>query len=95
MREREKERQREDNKSLVAALLEAHRAHLTSQGGLERKAVRRRERVFHDVLRERAAARVLADAGKAGERVLAALQRGELDPYAAADALLGEAPDQR
>jgi len=74
---------------------EAHRAHLTSQGGLERKAVRRRERVFHDVLRERAAARVLADAGKAGERVLAALQRGELDPYAAADALLGEAPDQR
>ena len=71
----------------------AHRAHLANQGGLERKAIRRRERVFHEVLRERAAARVLAGAPETAEDILSALRSGEIDPYAAADALLGEASD--
>ena len=69
---------------------EAHRSHLAASGGLERKAIRRRERVFHDVLRERAAARVLDAAPGGAESVLAALRAGELDPYAAVDSLLGE-----
>ncbi len=68
---------------------DAHRAHLEQSGAIESKAVRRRERVFRDVLRERAAARVLAETPEAA-RVLAALQAGELDPYAAVDALLDE-----
>lgn len=69
---------------------EAHRSHLATSGGLERKAIRRRERVFHDVLRERAAARVLDAAPGGAESVLAPLRAGELDPYAAVDSLLGE-----
>ncbi len=68
---------------------DAHRAHLESSGGLARKRVRRAERVFHDLLRERAAARVLAGAPGRGEPVLAALRAGELDPYGAVEALLG------
>jgi LAO/AO transport system kinase len=70
-------------------VLDAHRAHLESSGGLETKAIRRRERVFHDVLRERAADRVLAAAPGGGEAILAALRAGELDPYAPVDSLLG------
>ena len=73
----------------VVDTLDAHRAHLEASGGLEHKAVRRRERVFHDVLRERAAARVLAAAPNAGEEILAELRAGSLDPYAAVDRLLG------
>lgn len=68
---------------------EAHRAHLEASGGLAHKTIRRRERVFHDLLRERAAARVLATAPAGGEDVLAALRAGELDPYTAVDSLLG------
>ena len=67
---------------------EAHRQHLAEAGQLERKAVRRRERVFHDVLRERAAARVLAEAPAGGADLLASLRSGEIDPYAAVDLLL-------
>lgn len=73
-------------------VFESHRDHLESSGSLHRKAVRRRERVFHDLLRERAAARVLAAEPDAGRGVLSALASGELDPYAAVEALLG--PDE-
>ena len=67
------------------------RRHLARASPLDllQKAVRRRERVFHDLLRERAAARVLASEPDAGRRVLSALASGELDPYAAVEALLG------
>lgn len=71
--------------------IERHRAHLEASGGLARKATRRRERVFHDLLRERAAADVLASQADGGEAVLAALRRGEIDPYAAVEALFAGA----
>jgi LAO/AO transport system kinase len=76
-------------------VMDAHRAHLETRGGLERKAVRRRERVFHDLLRERAAASVLAGAPAGGADVLAALRSGELDPYAAVDELMGSSEGPR
>lgn len=69
-------------------VLDAHRKHLEASGGLERKAIRRRERVFLDLLRERAAARVLAAAPGGGQEILAALRAGELDPYTAVESLL-------
>ncbi len=69
--------------------IDAHRAHLRSSGGLDRKVIRRRERVFHDVLRERAAARALACAPRQGAEILSAMRSGELDPYTAVEALLG------
>ena len=70
--------------------IEAHRAHLEITGGLETKASRRRERVFHDLLKARAAAQVLAGTGDGGAALLERLRRGELDPYAAVEALLGD-----
>ncbi len=70
-------------------LLEAHRRHLEASGQLARKAIRRRERVFHDLLRERAAARVLAEAPCGGAAILDALRAGDVDPYSAVDTLLG------
>jgi LAO/AO transport system kinase len=76
-------------------VMDAHRAHLETRGGLERKSVRRRERVFHDLLRERAAASVLAAAPAGGADVLAALRSGELDPYAAVDELMGSSEGPR
>ncbi|MEE3330028.1 MAG: methylmalonyl Co-A mutase-associated GTPase MeaB [Myxococcota bacterium] len=71
-------------------VFEAHRVHLEASGGRERNSIRRAERVFRDVLGERAAARLLAAAPEGGDAVLAALRNGELDPYAAVDAVLGE-----
>ena len=70
---------------------EAHRSHLDRSGGLAQKNIRRSERVFHDLLRERAAARVLADAPNEGAPVLEALSKGEIDPYEAVDRLLPSA----
>lgn len=67
----------------------AHKTFLERSGTLERKAIRRRERVFHDLLRERAAARVLATAPGGGDEVIASLRAGEVDPYEAVDSLLG------
>ncbi len=68
-------------------VFEAHRAHLEASGGLARKVVHRRERVFQDLLRERAAAQVLAAAPEGGAPVLDALKSGEIDPYEAVDRL--------
>ncbi|MCH2173441.1 methylmalonyl Co-A mutase-associated GTPase MeaB [Myxococcota bacterium] len=68
---------------------EAHHQHLAATGDLQRKAVQRRERVFYDVLRERAAARVLAATPGGGKEILASLRSGRLDPYEAVDSLLG------
>lgn len=68
---------------------EAHRAHLAASGGLERKTVRRHERIFDELLRERAAARVLEAAGAEADAMLARLRAGEVDPYAAVEGLLG------
>ena len=73
----------------LADAFEAHRAHLEASGELGRKAVRRAERVFLDLLRERAAARSLAAAPSGGKDVLDALREGRIDPYAAVDAVLG------
>jgi LAO/AO transport system kinase len=74
-------------------IYEAHRAHLASSGGLVRKAVRRNERVFHELLRERTAAQALHAVEGGGEPVLAALRAGEIDPYTAVDRVLGEEHD--
>jgi LAO/AO transport system kinase len=80
----------------VAELLdvcEAHRAHLAaSDEGAQREASRS-EQLFHAQLREQAAARLLARAERdpALARVLAARASGELDAFAAADALLAAA----
>ena len=76
----------------VAELLdaiEAHRDALAATGGLEHKAARRRERVFRDLLRERAAARALSETPGGSDAILAPLRRGELDPYTAVDLVLG------
>ncbi|MCR9093760.1 MAG: methylmalonyl Co-A mutase-associated GTPase MeaB [bacterium] len=70
--------------------IERHRTHLETTGGLARKTRRRSERVFHDLLRERAAARVLAAQSDGGASILAALREGEIDPYSAVDALISE-----
>lgn len=67
---------------------DAHRAHLEASGEIGRKVVRRRERVFHDLLRERAAAQLFEKAGDHGRALLEALRAGEIDPYAAVDRLL-------
>jgi LAO/AO transport system kinase len=80
----------------VAELLdvcEAHRAHLAaSDEGAQREASRS-EQLFHAQLREQAATRLLARAERdpALARVLAARASGELDAFAAADALLAAA----
>jgi LAO/AO transport system kinase len=68
-------------------VFEAHRTHLEASGGLAQKAIRRRERVFQDLLRERAAARVLDLAPDGGAQVLAALREGRVDPYEAVELL--------
>ena len=70
--------------------IERHRDHLEASDGLARKAGRRNERVFHDLLRERAAARVLAEHQDGGSEILEGLRQGRLDPYSAVDALLPE-----
>jgi len=74
-------------------IYEAHRAHLASSDGLRRKAVRRDERVFHELLRERTAAQALHATEGGGERILAALRAGAIDPYTAVDRVLGEEND--
>ena len=68
---------------------DAHAAHLDRTGARQSKRARRGERVFHDLLRERAAARTLAAAPGGGDDVLEAVRSGTLDPYAAVDSLLG------
>lgn len=77
----------------VAALLDAcdaHRAHLAATGEGARRTVARAEALFHALLREQASERVLARAARdAGARnALDALRAGELDAFAAADAVL-------
>jgi len=74
----------------VVAALDAHREHAQRAGGRERKALRRNERVFRDLLRERAAAQALAAAPGGGEELLRALRAGELDPYAAVERVLAK-----
>ncbi|MFK7897328.1 MAG: methylmalonyl Co-A mutase-associated GTPase MeaB [Myxococcota bacterium] len=71
-------------------IFETHRAHLASSGGLTRKVNRRNERVFFDLLRERAAQRLLESAPEQGAEILSALRDGELDPYAAVEKVMGE-----
>jgi LAO/AO transport system kinase len=68
--------------------LVAHHRHLSESGALTRKSIRRRERVFHDLLRERAAAEALAAAPNEGRDVLAALESGTTDPYTAVAKIL-------
>lgn len=64
---------------------EAHHAHMNASGALPEKLARRRERVFFELLRERAASRALESGGEA---VLDALRAGDLDPYKAVERLL-------
>jgi LAO/AO transport system kinase len=67
-----------------------HRAHLTSSGALEMSRRERLAREFHQILLARMEERIgalEADDGTAG--VLADLSDGSLDPYEAADRLLG------
>lgn len=77
----------------VAALLDAcdaHRAHLAATGEGARRAAARAEQLFHTMLREQASERVLARASGDSDAkgVLDALRAGDLDAFAAVDAVL-------
>lgn len=70
----------------------AHREHCTTSGELDSRRAARAETELDDILRARIAERVAAitdgpDAGQLRER----LARRELDPYTAAETILGEA----
>jgi LAO/AO transport system kinase len=67
-----------------------HRAHLTEGGQLEPLRRRRLEREFRQILVARVEERVRAMEGTEGlDRIAGALAEGTLDPYEAADELLG------
>lgn len=79
---------------LVEAL-QAHRAHLVEGGRLEARRAARRRREFHDIVVERLRARAVAAYGEQAAAGLAdEVAAHSVDPYVAADRLLG-APDRR
>ncbi len=74
----------------VPALLDAcdaHRVHLAATGEGERRAATHAEQLFYALLREQAPQRLLARATDLG-RTIAALRAGEIDAFAAAEAVL-------
>jgi LAO/AO transport system kinase len=73
---------------LVDACL-AHRDHLERTGTRAARERARDERLLHEILRTRAAERLLARPDAA--EMLAACGRGEIDPYSAADQILADA----
>jgi LAO/AO transport system kinase len=74
---------------LVEAL-EAHRRHLGAAGRLEARRAAQRRREFHAVVVERLRARAVAAYGEEATTELAdAVAAREVDPYVAADRLLG------
>jgi LAO/AO transport system kinase len=76
----------------LADALAAHRGHLAASGGLARIERRRARRPFLDRVRERVAARFLVALDERPEvaRLLAEVERRELDPCTAADLWLEE-----
>jgi LAO/AO transport system kinase len=72
-----------------------HRGHLIETGRLEERRGRRLEHEFRRVLSARLAARVEAQqGGECYAEALRALRQGRLDPYEAADRLLGADDDR-
>lgn len=69
---------------------DAHGDFLDATGGRARSVGQLRERLFQDLLRERASEKVLQAVPGGREALVAAVRRGELDPYAAVEEVLGE-----
>lgn len=76
----------------VANAIGSHRATLVKTGKLEMKRRRRRETEFFQALEEKMAVglRELVESDKELARAVDGIQRGEVDPYSAALAVLGD-----
>ena len=81
----------EGTSKVWTAVLE-HRAHLIAAGALTTMRRRRLTRELHDVLRARVTRQIdELSGGTRFDEVVSAMERGELDPYEAADRLVAEA----
>jgi len=81
---------REEGVAAVADACAAHREHLRAEGRLAQAAGRRAEHFFRELLRARAAEKILAAAAGSREHtdLVDAVRERRLDPYSAAEALL-------
>jgi LAO/AO transport system kinase len=69
----------------------AHRQHVTDSGALEQRRAERRARELDQIVAERLAERARATTGSAAAtRLRDAVLAGDLDPYTAAERMLGE-----
>jgi LAO/AO transport system kinase len=74
------------------AAIGAHRAHQIASHTLEAVRQRRLEREFHQIVTARVEERMVAlEASEQYTDLMAAMGRGEVDPYEAADSMLSEA----